>query len=150
MSTKELDRLLLQITHLQNQYNRRFYATHYEGLGMNEVHVLVVLHQEQDANVKRLAQRLQLSKGAITKITQRLCKEGHLTMYQKEENRKEKYFRLEERGHVMVEKHRLYHRLQSEHDELLLSHFDVQEQEVIFRFLTQLRADLQAREEELC
>ncbi|MGL5977928.1 MAG: MarR family winged helix-turn-helix transcriptional regulator [Erysipelotrichaceae bacterium] len=146
MSTKDLDRLLLRITALQTQYNRNYYAKHYQGLGMNEVHTLVLIQRHQDINVKGLSEVLDVSKGCITKITKRLMDEGYLLGYHKAHNQKEKYFTLQPSALPILEKHEEFHLDQSVHDAALLAAFNEQEQAVIFAFLEKLEQDLETRE----
>jgi DNA-binding MarR family transcriptional regulator len=57
-----------------------------------------------------------MTRGAITKLTQKLIKKGILESYQKPDNKKEIYFRLTRQGEAINKVHEELHREFQERD----------------------------------
>ncbi|MBC6498231.1 MarR family transcriptional regulator [Weissella confusa] len=53
-----------------------------------------IANHPDDANVTKLAEYSDMTRGAITKITNKMIEKGLVTDYKKPENKKERYFTL--------------------------------------------------------
>lgn len=76
----------------------------------SEVHCIEYIGNHTDANVTRLAESLYMTRGAISKITQKLLHKGLIESYRKPENQKEIYFRLTGEGQEVWRIHDELHR----------------------------------------
>ena len=60
----------------------------------SEVHCIEYIGRTADSNVTKLEESFYMTRGAMSKITQKLIKKGIIESYQKPDNKKEIYFRL--------------------------------------------------------
>lgn len=74
-----------------------------------EMHCIEAIGRIEAPNVTKLANNLNLTKGAITKIIKKLSFKKAVSCYEKENNKKEKYYKLTEIGESVNEKHRKIH-----------------------------------------
>ena len=65
-----------------------------EGYKASEVHCIEYIGKNIDTNVTKLAESFYMTKGAMSKVTKKLIKKGYIESYQKPENKKEIYFKL--------------------------------------------------------
>ncbi|MDF2722712.1 MAG: MarR family transcriptional regulator, partial [Paenibacillus sp.] len=78
--------------------NKDKMETSLKGYKSSEVHCIEYIGKHADSNVTKLAESFYMTRGAISKITQKLIKKGLIENYQKSDNKKEIYFRLTEQG----------------------------------------------------
>lgn len=64
-----------------------------------------IANHPDDANVTKLAEYSDMTRGAVTKITNKMIEKGLVTDYKKPENKKERYFTLTDKGHKVFEIH---------------------------------------------
>ena len=67
-------------------------------LRQSEADFMNTVHRQPYANVSRISEQLGLTKGAVTQICQKLHQKGLIEPYHCDGNRKEKYFRLTQKG----------------------------------------------------
>ena len=91
----------------------------------SEVHCVEVIKEYQNPNVQYLANKLFMTRGAISKLTKRLQSKKLIESYQNEHNKKEIYFRLTPKGQQVYHTHQQLH-----------AKFDARDQDV-FESLTQ-------------
>ncbi|QUL57406.1 MarR family transcriptional regulator [Paenibacillus tritici] len=82
----------------------------------SEVHCIEYIGRNADSNVTRLAESLYMTRGAISKITQKLLHKGLIESYRKPGNHKEIYFRLTAEGQSIYDIHDKLHREFRERD----------------------------------
>ncbi|MEC0225520.1 MarR family transcriptional regulator [Paenibacillus alba] len=87
-----------------------------KGYKPSEVHCIEYIEKNADSNVTKLAESFYMTRGAISKLTQKLIKKGLIISYQKSENKKEIYFRLTEQGKVIYKIHEDLHKEFQERD----------------------------------
>ncbi|MHB8072679.1 winged helix DNA-binding protein [Desulfosporosinus fructosivorans] len=63
----------------------------------------------------------EMTRGAISKITKKLTSKDAISSYQKEDNRKEVYFRLTDYGELLYKKHKITMKFGNEEMKLFLS-----------------------------
>jgi Transcriptional regulators len=88
---------------------------HYNGILLypSEIHLLAFIAENQELNVTELAEKRNVSKGALSKILGKLIEKGLIEKYGKKGNSKNIYFSLTKYGTKAYEGHMEFH---SEHD----------------------------------
>ncbi|KRG11280.1 MarR family transcriptional regulator [Staphylococcus sp. NAM3COL9] len=80
------------------------------GYTSSEVHCLESIKNIKNPNVKKIADDLFMTRGAISKLTKKLLKKNAIESYKKIENKKEIYFLLTDEGEKIYLKHlKLHH-----------------------------------------
>ncbi|MCR8656542.1 MarR family transcriptional regulator [Paenibacillus endoradicis] len=90
-----------------------------KGHTSSEVHCIEFIEKNVDSNVTKLAESFYMTRGAISKITQKLIKKGIIESYQKSDNKKEIYFRLTEQGKDIYKIHENLHQEFHERDKVV-------------------------------
>ncbi|MFD0695133.1 MarR family transcriptional regulator [Paenibacillus sp. GCM10027628] len=80
-----------------------------DDLTMSETHVIEQIGIHETINVTRLAEKMGMTKGAITKINAKLLDRGWIEKFALSGNRKEVLFRLTPDGQMVYEVHEQYH-----------------------------------------
>ncbi|WP_217598169.1 MarR family transcriptional regulator, partial [Cohnella sp. GbtcB17] len=75
-----------------------------------------------DASVTKLAERIYMTRSAISKIAKKLMEMGLIESYQKPENKKEIYFKLSEQGEAVSRIHEELHNVFRERDRAIFEH----------------------------
>lgn len=145
MNNRGLLLKLIEIFQLFTEFNDKNIQDKYNGLNINEVHTIDYIGNSSDPNVTRITQQLKITKGAVTKITKRLIRQGYLDTYQSEDNKKEKYFILTNSGRSIFDQHKNSHNDNIERDAKIFDHFTEKEKIVINRFLDVLKNDFEKK-----
>ncbi|HLR35206.1 MAG TPA: MarR family transcriptional regulator [Tissierellales bacterium] len=106
-----------------------------ENYSISEIHCIDSIGKIKDPNVTKLAISLNMTKGAISKITKKLNAQKIITKYTKADNKKEFYFKLTKDGKKVYTKHELLHNKSKEKYIDILNKFDDNEKDVIIKFL---------------
>lgn len=117
--------------------------------GYSEIHVIASIGELAEPNVTAIAIALQMSKGAISKITKKLMKAGILTSYEVADNKQKVFFKLSEKGEFLCEEHRKRHELWMLRDQQFLDQFSEAQQLQIMSFMESYNAYLEEKIEEL-
>jgi DNA-binding MarR family transcriptional regulator len=75
----------------------------------SEVHCIEYIGGNVDPNVTKLAEAFYMTRGAMSKTTQKLIRKGIIESYQKPDNKKEIYFRLTPQGKAVYHVHEGLH-----------------------------------------
>ncbi|WP_217563027.1 MarR family transcriptional regulator [Paenibacillus sp. GbtcB18] len=102
---------------------------------LTSVHVIDCIGNNKQINNTALAEKMNLSKANITKISTRLLEEGLIKRSQLNDNKKEIYFSLTAKGRQIFELHERLHKLEEERFMQLLEPFAEAELHVILKFL---------------
>ncbi|GIO88454.1 putative HTH-type transcriptional regulator YvnA [Paenibacillus faecis] len=104
---------------------------------LTQLHILSMVQKQPEAlNNTLLAERLHLSKPAVTKAVRPLVEQQLLLPSRHAANQKEVYYRLSEQGDALAEAHdRIHERMKEEYIKLFKA-FSNEELDVIIRFLT--------------
>ncbi|MBD0382123.1 MarR family transcriptional regulator [Paenibacillus sedimenti] len=78
-------------------------------LTISETHVIEQIGNHETISVTRLAEKMGMTKDAITKISAKLLDRGWIEKFAMSGNRKEVQFRLTPEGRVVYEVHEQYH-----------------------------------------
>ncbi|MEK0314831.1 MarR family transcriptional regulator [Cohnella sp. 56] len=76
---------------------------------MTSVHVIDCIGRHEPVNNTSIAEKMNLSKASITKISAKLLKEGFVKRSQLNDNKKEVYFSLSAKGRQIYEVHAMMH-----------------------------------------
>lgn len=139
---------LTKVFELFTEFNEISFKKTYNNLNINEVHTIDFIGKNDKINVTQINNRLKITKGGVTKITKKLIDKGYIYSYQLANNKKEKYFKLTEKGTEIFVKHIEIHKKSIENDALILNNFDDNEKLIINEFLDILKNDLENKLEE--
>jgi len=134
---------LIENFQLFTEFNEKGFKQNYSNLNINEVHAIDYIGRTEHANVTKITECLKVTKGAVTKITKKLMDKEYISLYQTEENKKEKYFSLTQKGKEIFIKHKTIHMESIKRDKRIFENFDENEKKVIVRFLDVLKEDFQ-------
>lgn len=127
------------------EFNDKGFKENYSDLNINEVHAIDYIGRTENANVTKITNHLKITKGGVTKITKKLMLKEYIRSYQIEENKKEKYFDLTEKGKEIFAKHKTLHIEAINRDKKIFENFDENEKEVISNFLDILKKDFEEK-----
>lgn len=117
----------------------------YQGISLAEMHCIHWIGLTDQPNVTKIAERMRMTRGAISKIVKKIIGKELVESYQILENKKEIYFRLTENGHRLFDEHLKCH-LQARREKLaLLQEFSAAEQNCILRFLSAINVQIDAK-----
>lgn len=106
-------------------------------LNITELHVISCIGKNEPINVTALAEKMELSKGTISKISAKLIQGGWARKTQLNDNKKEIYLRLTPSGKKLFTVHEEYH-LQAQNQ---IIHFIGKYNEAELEFLKRLLSD---------
>lgn len=98
-----------------------------DGLSYSEMHTIAAIGDLEAPNVTKISKQLNMTRGAISKIIKRLIKEQLVEAYTREENRKEIYYRLSDKGQFFYLDHQKRHQMWEERDQTFLNRFSEEE-----------------------
>ncbi|MHA4990631.1 winged helix DNA-binding protein [Cetobacterium somerae] len=145
MKNKKMLKKLVDIFQLVDILNKNGFENEYEDLNINETHTIDFIGKNIKNNSSEISKYLNITRGGATKIVKKLLEKGYILEYSIEENRKEKYFNLTEKGMKIYEKHLENHRKAEERDSQIFENFNSKEKEVIDKFLEILKNDLKKK-----
>ena len=116
----------------------------FAGVSLTEIHCIDWIGLIDHANVTKIADAMDMTRGGVSKIVKRLLKKGYIESYREPENKKEIYFRLTEEGGRMYTQHRRSHERARREKERLLEAYSTEEKKTILRFLGEVRQQLAA------
>lgn len=119
------------------------------GYSYSEVHTLVAVEELAEPNLAEIARRMNLSRGAVSKLAKRLEEKGLLESYRREDNRQKVFLRLTERGKQLFGEHEKRHKAWLERDRAFLSCFAKREVEFVARFMGEYNEYLNGKIKEL-
>lgn len=103
--------------------------------GYSDVHSIDFIGRNKDANVTKLATYLKMTRGAASKIVKRLQAQGLIDVYMKEDNKKEKYYRLTKVGKRIFKEHDKRHQLWIKRDSQFIKQYSTIEIQYIKEFM---------------
>lgn len=130
---------------LFTEFSDKAFKENYSNLNINEVHAIDYIGRTENANVTKITNHLKITKGGVTKITQKLMIKEYISSYQTEKNKKEKYFNLTEKGKEIFIKHKTLHVEAMNRDKEIFDSFNENEKDVISNFLDILKKDFEEK-----
>ncbi len=113
--------------------------------GYSDIHVIDAIGALTDSNVTMIAERLKLTKGAVSKITKKLIHTGVIESYMIPENRQKVFFRLTESGKVIFDEHEKRHQQWLRRDRQFLALYSPQTLDEISDFMQAFNGYLEER-----
>lgn len=124
------------LKHLLIEYN---YKDIYDkNLMLSEFHVIDCIGKNQLPNTTFISKELNMTKGAISKITSKLLEKDLIRGNRLENNKKEIYFTLTSQGKEAFEIHEKLHIIENEKFIRMLNKYDKEELNTISNFLDDL------------
>lgn len=112
------------------------------GLMFSEIHVIDCIGKNQLINATFIAKELNMTKGAISKITNKLLKKELIKGNHLENNKKEIYYTLTAQGKEVFEIHEMLHKAEREKFIKILSKYDKEGLNIINSFLDDLISEI--------
>ena len=110
----------------------------------SEVHFLEFIGKNADCNVTKLADAFYMTRGAISKLAQKLISKGYVENYQKPDNKKEIYFRLTEQGREVYHVHESLHKEFQERDRVVFDPVTEEQFDAMLHFIERYSRHLDA------
>lgn len=108
---QELLDLFAEQLEKQDQLSKLTESDFLHQYGYSDIHSIDYIGKTKDINVTKLSQCLKMTRGAASKIVKRLLNQSLIEVYKKEENKKEKYYRLTRKGLRIYKEHEKRHQL---------------------------------------
>lgn len=123
---------------IEEQKRPKDYGT---GMKVNHIEVsfLNVIYNCPNANVSNIAEKLGITKGAVTQTYSKLMEKDLVESFMREGNKKEKYFRLTENGKTVRDGHEKFHDECNRNLCRYFSSLNDEEVKVVFNFMEQLK-----------
>ena len=107
----------------------------FEGYQSSEIHCLEAIGRSADSNVTKLAESFYMTRGAISKINKKLLQKGLIESDQRQDNKKEIYFRLTAQGKAIYNVHEELHKGFQERDQAVFEQITGEEFDSMLRFM---------------
>lgn len=108
----------------------------FENCGVSEIHCIDLIGKIKDPNVTKISQHMNMTRGAISKITKKLLNNKLIDKYKNPNNDKEIYFKLTELGEKLFKYHEIKHSQWEERNAIFFKSIDKEEQKIVANFLT--------------
>ena len=119
-----------------------------EEYSYSETHCIDYIGKTELPNVTKIADNMQMTRGAISKMTKKLLAKGLIEKYSLESNKKEIYFRLTESGLELYKEHEKRHKLWEQRDSKFLERYSPEEMAIITKFMKEFNMYLEEKIEE--
>lgn len=126
---------------LRDLYNKTVFLNKFkmedclEGYKSSEVHCIEYIGNNSDSNVTKLAESFYMTRGAISKLTKKLMTKELIECYQKQDNKKEIYFRLTLKGQEVFQIHEELHQEFLDRDKAVFEQVTDEQLDIILHFL---------------
>lgn len=91
-----------------------------KGYGYSDIHCIDVIGKIENPNVTKISKELNMTRGAISKITKKQIASGLISSYTLEDNKKEIYFKLTDKGNELFYEYDKRHKKWEKRQELFL------------------------------
>lgn len=91
-----------------------------KGYGYSDIHCIDVIGKLDNPNVTKISKKLNMTRGAISKITKKQIAKGLISSYTLENNKKEVYFKLTDKGYEIFHEHDKRHKKWEKRQEVFL------------------------------
>lgn len=119
------------------------------GYNYSEIHTIAAIGDLEDPNVTQIANSMNVTRGAISKITKKLLEQNLIESYQRDGNKQKIFFHLTESGQFLYDEHAKRHNLWLKRDNAFIERFDLKTIEQIEEFMKAFNDYLQTQIEEL-
>ncbi|MCE5173380.1 MarR family transcriptional regulator [Paenibacillus profundus] len=137
--------LYWKFAHLREQYESREITVFLEKAlasgvtdcpkNITSIHVIDCIGKNEPVNNTAIAEKMELSKASITKISTKLYEDGFVKRTRLNDNKKEIYFRLTSKGKKLYELHDKLHKLEEERFYRFLDKYSSTELDFVRQFM---------------
>ena len=113
------------------------------GLDNSSLNCIDQIGRLAEPNVTNIAREMLMSRGAISKIIRKLMDRGHVTAYQREDNRQKIFYCLTESGREIFALHRTRHERWEQRELAFFRQFDDRELDRVIAFMGAFNTYLQ-------
>lgn len=119
------------------------------GYNYSEIHTIAAIGELEEPNVTNIANRMNVTRGAISKITKKLLGQNLIEAYQQDGNKQKIFFQLTESGQFLYDEHEKRHHLWLKRDYAFIKKFDEKTVKQIEVFMKAFNKYLEAQIAEL-
>ena len=119
------------------------------GYNYSEIHTIAAIGDLEEPNVTNIANHMNVTRGAISKITKRLLAQNLIEAYQQDGNKQKIFFRLTESGQFLYDEHEKRHNLWLKRDDAFIRQFDEKDVKQVEEFMRAFNDYLEAQIAEL-
>ena len=119
------------------------------GYNYSEIHTIDAVGKIGEPNVTAISEYMHMTRGAISKITKKLQRDGLLSTYMKPDNQQKIFFSLTEKGKILYEEHRQRHELWLKRDDDFLKKYDKEYLNQLQNFMSDFNEYLEEKINEL-
>ena len=94
------------------------------GYNYSEIHTIAAIGNLKEPNVTNIANQMNVTRGAISKITKKLLGQNLIEAYQQDGNKQKIFFRLTKSGQFLYDEHEKRHNLWMRRDDAFIKQFD--------------------------
>lgn len=105
------------------------------GYNYSEIHTIAAIGDLEEPNVTQIASHMNVTRGAISKITKKLLEQNLIESYQQEGNKQKVFFRLTKSGRFLYDEHEKRHNLWLKRDNTFIKQFDHKTVEQVEKFM---------------
>lgn len=119
------------------------------GYNYSEIHTIAAIGDLAEPNVTGIATHMNVTRGAISKITRKLLAQNLIESYQLDDNKQKIFFRLTEEGQFLYDEYEKRHNLWLKRDNSFMKQFDEKTLTIVSSFMSQFNDYLEQQIEEL-
>lgn len=105
------------------------------GYNYSEIHTIAAIGALAEPNVTQIANYMNVTRGAISKITKKLLGQNLIESYQRDGNKQKIFFRLTKSGQFLYDEHEKRHNLWLKRDNDFIKQFDHKTIEQVENFM---------------
>ena len=115
------------------------------GYNYSEIHTIAAIGDLEEPNVTQIASHMNVTRGAISKITKKLLEQNLIESYQLDGNKQKIFFRLTKSGQFLYDEHEKRHNLWLKRDDDFIKQFNPETLEQIERFMKEFNDYLETQ-----
>lgn len=119
------------------------------GYNYSEIHTIAAIGDLEKPNVTEIANYMNVTRGAISKITKKLLEQKLIEAYQIKSNRQKIFFKLTEAGQFLYDEHEKRHNLWLKRDNAFIKQFSPETVEQVEKFMKEFNDYLETQIEKL-
>lgn len=117
--------------------------------GYSEIHTIAAIEDLDEPNVTEISKCLNMTRGAISKITKKLQEKKLIESYTREGNKQKIFFKLTDAGMDLYKEHAKGHKLWEERDLKFFGKYSNRQLEIIEAFMNEYNQYLDEKAEEI-
>lgn len=140
---------LVELHERQDMLNTLTSKEFLHSYGYSEIHCIDIIGKLEKPNVTKISSKLSMTRSAISKIVKKLLANGDIISYQCEDNKKEIYYNLTEKGKALFDEHFSRHSAWEERDKKFFGEIPDDDLQTVCKFLNKYNKYLEKNITEL-